>query len=112
MLSREPSRSSHTSSARSPLSLVWFDSALRGRSSGSIRVRQNKSDFRRSARCQISTWMELLFSWCCTFRRTEMVSAKVVLSQPLKAERQFAATTGSEHHMLLDDAAGGSGPKP
>src|SRR5208337_5056588 len=41
-----------------------------------------------------------------------MITAKVMLSQPLKAERQFAATTGSEHHMLLDDAAGGSGPKP
>jgi putative redox protein len=41
-----------------------------------------------------------------------MVSAKVVLSQPLKMERQFIATTGSEHHMLLDDAAGATGPKP
>ncbi len=41
-----------------------------------------------------------------------MVTAKVLLTQPLKADRQFAATTGSEHHMLLDDAAGGTGPKP
>ncbi len=41
-----------------------------------------------------------------------MISAKVLLNQPLRAERQFAATTGSEHHMLLDDAAGGTGPKP
>ena len=41
-----------------------------------------------------------------------MITAKVQLTQPLKAERQFAATTGSEHHMLIDDAAGGSGPKP
>ena len=41
-----------------------------------------------------------------------MVTAKVTLSQPLRHERQFAATTGSEHHMLLDDAAGGTGPKP
>ncbi len=41
-----------------------------------------------------------------------MVSAKVVLTQPLKLERQFVATTGSEHHMLLDDAAGATGPKP
>ena len=41
-----------------------------------------------------------------------MITAKVLLTQPLKAERQFAATTGSEHHMLLDDAAGGTGPKP
>jgi len=41
-----------------------------------------------------------------------MISAKVQLSQPLKAERQFVATTGSDHHMLLDDPAGGTGPKP
>ena len=41
-----------------------------------------------------------------------MITAKVLLTQPLKAERQFAATTGSEHHLLLDDAAGGTGPKP
>ena len=41
-----------------------------------------------------------------------MVSAKVQLSQPLKLERQFIGTSGSEHHMLLDDAAGGTGPKP
>jgi putative redox protein len=41
-----------------------------------------------------------------------MITAKVLLTQPLKAERQFAATTGSEHHLLLDDAAGGTGAKP
>lgn len=41
-----------------------------------------------------------------------MISAKVQLTQPLRAERQFVATTGSTHHMLLDDAAGGTGPKP
>lgn len=41
-----------------------------------------------------------------------MISAKVQLTQPLRAERQFAVTSGSEHHMLLDDAAGGTGPKP
>ena len=41
-----------------------------------------------------------------------MITAKIQLTQPLRAERQFAATTGSEHHMLLDDAAGGTGPKP
>ena len=41
-----------------------------------------------------------------------MITAKVRLTQPLKAERQFVATTGTEHHMLLDDAAGGTGPKP
>ena len=41
-----------------------------------------------------------------------MVSAKVQLTQPLRTDRQFAATTGSEHHFLLDDAAGGTGAKP
>jgi putative redox protein len=41
-----------------------------------------------------------------------MVSAKVVLTQPLKLERQFIGTIGSEHHMVLDDAAGGTGSKP
>jgi uncharacterized OsmC-like protein len=41
-----------------------------------------------------------------------MISAQVVLAQALKVTRQFAATTGSEHNLLLDDAAGGSGPKP
>ena len=39
-----------------------------------------------------------------------MVSAKVVLTQPLRLERQFIGTTGSEHHIVLDDAAGGTGP--
>lgn len=41
-----------------------------------------------------------------------MITAKVQLTQSLRMERQFAATTGSEHHMLLDDAVGGTGPKP
>ena len=41
-----------------------------------------------------------------------MITAKVQLTQSLKADRQFVATTGSEHHMLLDDAPGGTGPKP
>lgn len=41
-----------------------------------------------------------------------MISAKVHLTQPLRADRQFVATTGTEHHLLLDDAAGGTGPKP
>ena len=41
-----------------------------------------------------------------------MICARVQLTQPLKMERQFVATTGSEHHILLDDPAGGSGPKP
>jgi putative redox protein len=41
-----------------------------------------------------------------------MISGKVQLTQPLRADRQFAATTGTEHHLLLDDAGGGTGPKP
>jgi len=41
-----------------------------------------------------------------------MISAKVQLTQALRAGRQFVATTGSEHHLLLDDAGGGTGPKP
>ncbi len=41
-----------------------------------------------------------------------MISAKVELTQPLKQARQFVARTGSEHQLILDDAAGGTGPKP
>jgi putative redox protein len=41
-----------------------------------------------------------------------MLSAKVQLTQPLSSGRQFAATTGTGHHLLLDDPAGGTGPKP
>ncbi len=45
-------------------------------------------------------------------RRTEMIEAKVTLTQPNSALRQFVAQTGSEHHMILDDLVGGTGPKP
>jgi len=41
-----------------------------------------------------------------------MISAKVELTQSLRQQRQFVAQTGSGHHLLLDDAAGGTGPKP
>lgn len=41
-----------------------------------------------------------------------MISAKVELTQPLSQQRQFVARTGSDHSMLLDDSAGGTGPKP
>jgi putative redox protein len=41
-----------------------------------------------------------------------MITAKVLLTQPLREERQFVATAGSEHCLVLDDAAGGTGPKP
>jgi len=41
-----------------------------------------------------------------------MITAQVELTQPLKQQRQFVAQTGSGHAMLLDDTAGGTGPKP
>ena len=41
-----------------------------------------------------------------------MITAQVELSQPLKQQRQFVAQSGSGHHLLLDDTAGGTGPKP
>jgi putative redox protein len=41
-----------------------------------------------------------------------MITAKVKLTQPLNLERQFVATTGTGHHLVLDDAAGGTGAKP
>lgn len=41
-----------------------------------------------------------------------MISAKVTLTQTWKTNRQFVAETGSGHHILLDDTAGGTGPKP
>ena len=41
-----------------------------------------------------------------------MISAKVELTQPLSQQRQFVARTGNEHYLLLDDSAGGTGPKP
>ena len=41
-----------------------------------------------------------------------MISARVELTQPLTQQRQFIAQTGSEHFFLIDDGAGGTGPKP
>ena len=41
-----------------------------------------------------------------------MISAKVELTRPLAQHRQFVARTGSERYFLLDDGAGGTGPKP
>lgn len=41
------------------------------------------------------------------------VRARVTLAQPaLSDSRQFAVETGSGHHLLVDDPAGGTGPKP
>ncbi len=41
-----------------------------------------------------------------------MISASVTLTQPLSTHRQFIATSGTGHHLLLDDAAGNTGAKP
>ncbi len=41
-----------------------------------------------------------------------MIAAQVELTQALKQQRQFVGQTGSGHTLLLDDTAGGTGPKP
>lgn len=41
-----------------------------------------------------------------------MIAAQVELTQALKQQRQFVGRTGSGHNLILDDAAGGTGPKP
>ena len=41
-----------------------------------------------------------------------MITGKVQLTKPLRAERQFVAETGSGHHIVIDDAAGATGAKP
>lgn len=41
-----------------------------------------------------------------------MITAKVELTRPLDQDRQFVAQAGSEHCFLIDDSAGGTGPKP
>src|SRR5690242_21803734 len=41
-----------------------------------------------------------------------MIAAQVELTQALKQHRQFVARTGSDHNLILDDVAGGTGPKP
>jgi putative redox protein len=41
-----------------------------------------------------------------------MITAKVELTQPLQRRRQFVVSTGTGHNLLLDDTAGGTGPKP
>jgi len=41
-----------------------------------------------------------------------MITAKVELTQALTQRRQFVAHGGGGHTLLLDDAAGGTGPKP
>jgi putative redox protein len=41
-----------------------------------------------------------------------MIQASVMLTQPSGTGRQFVVTTGSGHHVLLDDAIGATGAKP
>src|SRR5690348_8413258 len=41
-----------------------------------------------------------------------MIEAKVTLTQPLSTHRQLVARSGGGQHLLLDDAAGATGPKP
>jgi len=41
-----------------------------------------------------------------------MISATVTLTQPFGNHRQFIATSGTGHHLLMDDAAGNTGAKP
>lgn len=38
--------------------------------------------------------------------------ARVTLAEPGRDRRQFVVETGSGHHFLMDDAAGGTGPRP
>jgi putative redox protein len=41
-----------------------------------------------------------------------MITASVELTQPFDQHRQFVTRIGGKHHLLLDDAAGSTGPKP
>jgi len=41
-----------------------------------------------------------------------MISATVTLTQPQGTHRQFVATSGTGHHLLMDDAVGNTGAKP
>jgi putative redox protein len=41
-----------------------------------------------------------------------MISATVTLTQPQGNIRQFVATSGTGHHLLIDDPAGNTGAKP
>lgn len=41
-----------------------------------------------------------------------MIQSTIVLTQPSGTGRQFVATSGTGHHIILDDANGGTGAKP
>jgi putative redox protein len=47
-----------------------------------------------------------------TTETTGMITANVKLTQPSGTQRQFVATSGTGHHILIDDAAGNTGAKP
>src|SRR6516162_11615412 len=44
--------------------------------------------------------------------RNAMISASVTLTQAEGSHSQFVATSGTGHHLLIDDAAGNTGAKP
>jgi putative redox protein len=41
-----------------------------------------------------------------------VIQGTVTLTQPHSSTRQFVATSGTGHHLLIDDAAGNSAAKP
>ena len=41
-----------------------------------------------------------------------MIQGTITLTNPTGTNRQFVATTGTGHHLMIDDAAGGTGAKP
>lgn len=41
-----------------------------------------------------------------------MISGSVTLTQPVSTHKQFIASDNRGHHLILDDAAGNTGPKP
>ncbi len=41
-----------------------------------------------------------------------MIQSTIILSQPSGTGRQFVATSGTGHHLILDDAHGNTGAKP
>lgn len=41
-----------------------------------------------------------------------MIQSTVTLTQPFGTGRQFVATSGTGHHILIDDANGNTGAKP
>jgi putative redox protein len=53
-----------------------------------------------------------IFELLLAHKENAMISAAVTLTHPQGAGRQFVATSGTGHRLLIDDAAGNSGPKP